>query len=87
MESTRPKHPATMKIVLMITTLCLGSAFSFAQVGATTVADEQRVQTTLRQVTVFLTRAQLSSHAMATLEAGTKLNIPKGECCPNEINE
>ncbi|QMW01176.1 mucoidy inhibitor MuiA family protein [Spirosoma foliorum] len=60
-----------MKIVLMITTLCLGSALSFAQVGATPVADEQRVQATLRQVTVFLTRAQLSSHAVSTLDVGT----------------
>ncbi|GAB3561589.1 hypothetical protein GCM10027578_02560 [Spirosoma luteolum] len=35
------------------------------------VADEQRVQATLRQATVFLTRAQLMAQATATIDAGT----------------
>ena len=34
-------------------------------------ADEQRIQATLRQATVFLTRAQLSAHATTTVDAGT----------------
>lgn len=68
MESTLPKHPATMKILLIITTICLHTELVFAQVGA---SDEQRVQATLRQATVFLTRAQLSAQATATLDAGT----------------
>ncbi len=34
-------------------------------------SDEQRVQATLRQATVFLNRAQLSAQATATIDAGT----------------
>ncbi|GAB3990761.1 hypothetical protein GCM10028807_18520 [Spirosoma daeguense] len=34
-------------------------------------SDEQRTQATLRQATVFLSRAQLLAHATATLDAGT----------------
>lgn len=43
----------------------------FAMAQSTPGADEQRVQATLRQATVFLTRAQLSAHATATVDAGT----------------
>ncbi|WP_158552584.1 mucoidy inhibitor MuiA family protein [Spirosoma telluris] len=57
-----------MKILLIITTICLHTGLVFAQVGA---SDEQRVQATLQQATVFLTRAQLSAQAIATLDAGT----------------
>ncbi|MBC8152083.1 MAG: DUF4139 domain-containing protein [Bacteroidetes bacterium] len=38
---------------------------------AQTGSDERRVSATLRQVTVFLNRAQLSAQATATLDAGT----------------
>ena len=57
--------PATIVAVAFhITTL--------AQSGRTiSLSDEQRVQATLQQATVFLTRAQLTAHAKATVEAGT----------------
>lgn len=42
-----------------------------AQVSRDQADDEQRVQATLRQATVFLTRAQLSARATATVDAGT----------------
>lgn len=44
---------------------------TFAQVSRDPADDEQRVQATLRQATVFLTRAQLSARATATVDAGT----------------
>ncbi len=71
MESIPPNHPAIMKISLILTTILLHTGLSFAQTGAAGTADEQRVQATLRQATVFLTRAQLVAHATATLEVGT----------------
>ncbi len=49
---------------------------TIAQVNRDPADDEQRVQATLRQATVFLTRAQLSAHATATVDAGvTRLII------------
>ncbi|GAB4028135.1 mucoidy inhibitor MuiA family protein [Spirosoma gilvum] len=57
--------------IFIITTLCLCMQISFAQVTSPEAADEQRIHSTLRQATVFLTRAQLSAHATATLEVGT----------------
>ncbi|WP_461054435.1 DUF4139 domain-containing protein [Spirosoma arcticum] len=44
---------------------------TIAQVSRDQADDEQRVQATLRQATVFLTRAQLSARATATVDAGT----------------
>ena len=44
---------------------------TLAQVSRNQPDEEQRVQATLRQATVFLTRAQLSAHATATVDAGT----------------
>lgn len=43
----------------------------FAQVSRPQPDEEQRVQATLRQATVFLTRAQLLAHATAIVDAGT----------------
>ncbi|WP_198174902.1 DUF4139 domain-containing protein [Spirosoma arboris] len=60
-----------MKILLITITICACTGLAFAQVGVSGTADEQRVPATLRQVTVFLTRAQLSAQATATLEGGT----------------
>lgn len=44
---------------------------TFAQISRDQPDEEQRVQATLRQATVFLTRAQLSARATATVDAGT----------------
>lgn len=44
---------------------------TYAQISRDQTGDEQRVQATLRQATVFLTRAQLSARATATVDAGT----------------
>ena len=44
---------------------------TFAQVSRDRADEEQRVQATLRQATVFLTRAQLSARATAIVDAGT----------------
>ena len=71
MESIPPNHPATMRFLLIATTIFISTELATAQVGTTGDADEQRVQATLRQATVFLTRAQLSAQATATVEAGT----------------
>lgn len=57
--------PATILAIFYCTTVS-------AQSGRTTsLSDEQRVQATLQQATVFLTRAQLTARAKATVEAGT----------------
>ena len=54
--------------IVIATLFCLTT---FAQVSRDQSDDEQRVQATLRQATVFLTRAQLSARATATIDAGT----------------
>ena len=54
--------------VILATLFC---STTFAQVSRTQPDEEQRVQATLRQATVFLTRAQLSARATATVDAGT----------------
>ena len=56
--------PALLLALLSYTT-------TLAQVSRDPSGDEQRVQATLRQATVFLTRAQLSARATATVDAGT----------------
>ena len=56
--------PAVVIATLFYTT-------TFAQVSRDPADDEQRIQATLRQATVFLTRAQLSARATATVDAGT----------------
>ncbi|GAB3692337.1 hypothetical protein GCM10027592_11190 [Spirosoma flavus] len=60
-----------MKKSLLITSLWFVAQSGIAQVSMPSTNDEQRIQATLRQATVFLSRAQLSAHATATLEAGT----------------
>ncbi|MBD2703986.1 DUF4139 domain-containing protein [Spirosoma sp. BT702] len=60
-----------MKNFLLITSLWFVAQSGIAQVSMPNTNDEQRIQATLRQATVFLSRAQLSAHATATLEAGT----------------
>ncbi|MDB5241733.1 MAG: hypothetical protein JWP57_2358 [Spirosoma sp.] len=56
-------------MLTIISFLCYFTAL--AQVNRDLPNDEVRIQATLRQATVFLTRAQLAAHASTTVDAGT----------------